>query len=177
MWCEFLDIFAGTGGVGAALASYGANCVLIDVNVNKNDDVTNPMFIKSLRASLREHKIAGVMIAPPCNSFSLAVSRSGRALRSKECPRGLPKDMSISERERVRIGNQLLDVSISILELLIRFGIPVIWENPASSYMWHCPQFRKTYENAQHFTCTIHQCAFGTRYKKATRFLFVNIIE
>ena len=75
---------------------------VFDNAVRVKDDITHRSFIAWLKKEMDTGKIMGVMLALPCNSFSLANSRSGKALRSKLGPRGI-KDAVFTFRERERI--------------------------------------------------------------------------
>ena len=82
----------------------------------------------------------GVMLALPCNSFSLANSRSGKALRSKLEHRGISKEpFTDRERERIDEGNRLLDAGIFLIMQCCLYSVPLCLENPQSSYMWSDP--------------------------------------
>ena len=112
------------------------------------------------------------MLATPCSSFSLAISRSGRALRSSSHPRGEPIPMTHSERVRVADGNRALRATIRMIACCNQFRIPYALENPASSYLWKDPALQRVLSNA--YLAKLHQCAFGARWKKATTIAFEN---
>ena len=112
------------------------------------------------------------MLATPCSSFSLAVSRSGKALRSLSHPRGLPIPMTAHESERVKAGNRALDASIQMIRTCNMHGIPSALENPATSYMWADSALQAVLARA--FVARLDQCAFKARWQKRTKIAFGN---
>jgi hypothetical protein len=135
-------------------------------------DVCSASFFETFKHHASHANIKAIMLATPCNSFSLAVSRSGRALRSKTHPRGLPIQFTQIEQQRIRNGNKCLDATIAIIKVCNKFRIPWILENPQTSYIWSDSQLQAASNSAT--TVTVHQCAFGAKWRKATTFAFGN---
>ena len=137
---RMLDIFGGAGGVGAGCAQRGLGSTVIDTSISSRMDVTKKHFLHWIEEQIKTSRIGTVMLATPCASFSLAVSRSGRAIRSTEYPRGPPDKLTLKESERVQMGNAVLDASLSIIRLCVQLKVPAILENPKTSYLWSDPQ-------------------------------------
>ena len=79
--------------------------------------------------------MACVHLALPCSSFSVAQSRSGRAIRSAEKPWGVD-NLTGSESARATEGNQCAVTALRILALCSQFDVPVAVEQPKTSYFW-----------------------------------------
>ena len=56
---------------------------------------------------------------------------------------------------------------------LARGGVPLILENPTSSYLWHDPELRALLEQYGALFVVIHMCQFGIPYRESTRLAFV----
>ena len=153
-----------------AAEQLGRSAIIIDTRYGKEHDVCQPAFLRWFESQAEGDLFAGAMIAPP--SFSLAISRSGKALRSRTHPRGKPIPMSEVEKDRITVGNKCLDAAIAIIQVLNRFSVPFVFENPSSSYMWHDVPLHAALGSAR--LVKIHQCAFGARWRKDTCFAFAN---
>jgi hypothetical protein len=167
-----LDIFAGTGGVAKACLKYYRNAFIIDTSWSESLDACSTTFLGHFRRAAEQGELAGVMFATPCSSFSLAVSRSGKALRSISHPRGLPIPMTAKETARIQAGNHALDATIKMIRCCNRHGIPFALENPASSYMWHDSALQAVLRHA--YIACLDQCAFKARWRKHTKVAFGN---
>eukprot|EP00959_Pyramimonas_sp_CCMP1952_P279810 5850189-Pyramimonas_sp.AAC.1 len=66
-------------------------------------------------------------MAPPCASFSIA-QNSPCPIRSKQCPRGLPR-LPSDRRAKVRPGNLFLDVVIRVVQACVRARVPTCIEH------------------------------------------------
>ena len=167
-----LDVFAGTGGVARACVALGRESFIVDTTWNPAMDACSRSFLRRFNEAAGRNEIAGVMLATPCSSFSLAVSRSGKALRSLSHPRGLPIPMTARESERVKAGNRALDASIQMIRTCNAHGIPFALENPANRYMWADSALQAVLARA--FVARLDQCAFKARWRKRTKIAFGN---
>jgi len=78
---------------------------------------------------------------------------------------------NLSERDQAKIknGNALLKVSIAIIRLCNKYGVPWILENPKTSRAWLTPQIKKLAETAVFNQADY--CQYKMPWKKATYFL------
>ena len=106
------DLFSGSGAVSRQIRKRKVKAREFDIKYGKDGDLLEPSFRRLFSADVKEGRILAVMIATPCSSFSLAQSRGGKALRSREYPRGIPQSVTERERHRVELGNACLDVTI-----------------------------------------------------------------
>ena len=170
------DVCGGCGGVAKAAISLGTDAFVFDTASRLKDDITRLLFLRWLEEQLSSHKIKAVVLALPCNSFSLANSRSGKALRSKNEPRGIKgSDFTFRERERILNGKRLLDAGIKLIGQCISNRVPICLENPKSSYMWSDPKLVHLLRSNNAFVCDMSQCVFGARWRKQTTLAFLNV--
>jgi hypothetical protein len=163
-----LDIFGGCGNVAMQAFRLGRPAFIVDTKYGNQYNACSDDFLGWIVEQAKLGHIAGAMLAPPCASFSLAVSRSGKALRSQTHPRGKPIPMSASEVIRIQEGNKCLDAAVALIKVFNKFKVPYIFENPSSSYIWHDGPLHAAFGSARLFN--IHQCAFGAKWRKATCF-------
>jgi hypothetical protein len=167
-----LDVFAGCGGVAKACFKLGRESYIVDNTWNANFNACSSSFMQWLKVSCAQGCVASVMIATPCSSFSLAVSRSGKALRSKTHPRGLPVPLTAAEQPRITNGNIALDSTIQMIETCNANRVPYVLENPMSSYLWSDQAL--CIAIAGSVQVCISQCAFRAKWRKDTRLAFGN---
>lgn len=165
------DIFGGAGLVAKYSQQFGVTGIVVDTVVRSSDDACSYGFFIHLKKRLREGRIACVHLAPPCKSFSLAISRCGQAIRSQECPWGLPK-LDQQEQRMVDEGNRAAKACLDILRFCLQNHAPISLETPKTSYFWHLPELFDTYQAGQKID--FHQCAFGSAWRKYTSLLFIN---
>ena len=166
------DVFGGSGQVGFQSEKLGFPALVFEISRRPSDDVCSYGFKRWISRQASEGKIGAIMCATPCSSFSVAVSLSGRALRSQEEPRGKNISMTAEERSRIALGNRCLDATCFLLRLAFKFGIPMCVENPLSSYIWWDQQFNKLIQQYKANIVDVSQCACGAKWRKHTRLLF-----
>lgn len=164
-----LDLFSGHAGVAAAARSMGRNACGLDLRRGPDQDVCSVENRKRIRYLMKAGLVSGIALAPPCSSFSMA--RNRYPVRSQLKPWGLD-ELSSTDRWKVRTGNRCLRTCLQIVKWSALFGIPVCLEIPQTSYMWSVPPLRKLIQQA--CVLDIHQCYFGSRWRKATRLAFWN---
>ena len=106
------DVFGGSGQVGFQSEKLGVPALIVfEISRRPSDHVCSYGFKRWISKQASGNKIGAIMCATPCSSFSVAVSRSGRALRSQEEPRGKDINMTAEERSRIALGNRCLDAT------------------------------------------------------------------
>ena len=150
----FLDIFCGTAGVTSALKRYGAEAMGIAHVIDKRRmkgpavklDLTLPSSQNLVFEELRNGKVEGVMLAPPCGTSSKARNiplrgAGGRRkqgpppLRSETFPEGLPNLQGLN-KTRVKQANKLYEFCRKVMDLCVELNILCIVENPETSLFW-----------------------------------------
>ena len=99
-------------------------------------------------------------------------SHAQKTLRSASYPRGLPREFSERERERIEVGNRMLDSTIHLISVCHRHSIPFCLEQPKTSYMWHDRRLQQVLRSSHAVFFKVDQCRFGTRWRKPTMFAF-----
>ena len=124
---EFLDIFSGVGHV--ATRARARRLRATEFELRNGVDVLQPQVRGGIRRALRKRRVAGVMLATPCTSFTTARNRTRGPIRSKKRPRGLThyswgERFREADRRALRLGNQLLDCTIENLGHCSASGTP-----------------------------------------------------
>ena len=178
-----IELFAGSGRVTAHLKHIGIKSafgvdhkMLSKIAPIKICDLTTKQGQKLCLEWCKSPLLAGVFIAPPCGTCSLArtiIIRDSKGrplrgpvpLRSASQPNGLPF-LSPLNRARVSSANRLYEFVTKLVNLLIPLNIPIVIENPRSSLYWLTTFFQAI---KHHFKFTAHQaCAYGGRRPKWT---------
>ena len=115
----------------------------------------------------------GVLAGVPCTSFSRAVRNP---IRSSEFPEGVP-ELNSANRSKVSHGNLILQGALSFFSICRRHGVPFIWENPRTSFMWLCPRVRATERWAGVEDVFLDQCQYGSKWKKSTTLRCFNVAD
>ena len=117
-----------------------------------------------------------VTLARPATVFSRARDRPGGPprLRTDDKPLGLDGLRDV-DAGKVRVGNTLMYFSCRILRLAMFWRIPFTLENPERSRLWLCPAVKSLLRRRGTSSVVVHFCAFGTSWKKPTRFFGVNV--
>lgn len=127
----WLEICSGEGGVATEIRRLGFDAREVDTVHGAEWDVASPRLLRRLGRALRSGEVLGLMVAPPCGSFSVAQGRTGR-LRIFGFPWGLP-DLKPERRAKVDEGNRVARAVARLLLVARKFGIPWVVENPHSS--------------------------------------------
>ena len=117
----------------------------------------------------------------PCNSWTRARDRGplklpGVAgwpsrLRSDQEPWGLAALVNPPDIAAVLVGNTLARLSVSLMRICRRLGLPFSAENPALSRLWGLPPFRQMLRWAGASWQVTHYCLDGMPWKKPTGLL------
>ena len=76
------------------------------------------------------------------------------------------ENLSLERQIKVDAGNRAAKASLHIFRLCVRFAIPVMLENPRSSFLWKLPEMKPI--AAKHAIAHFHQYAFGAKWRKHT---------
>ena len=91
-------------------------------------------------------------------------------MRSRDLIFGKP-GLSAREQHKVDDANQVLAIYARLLQIAIAERVPWITENPQSSLLWHVPCIKILFDHPSIHSTVLHQCQFGTPYRKATLLL------
>ena len=169
------DLFSGCGGVALACERLGFVSKQWDIRLGHQCDLTSRNVLYKLKCDIKAGKIIAVMMAPPCNSFSVARDRT-KVIRTREYPWGIPSVfLTDSELENIQLGNACFKSCFALIKLLDKYRIPWILENPASSKCWYLPAWDRVCSQTHVHAVYTDFCRFGTRWKKHTKFVCGNI--
>lgn len=98
------------------------------------------------------------------------VGRGTTPLRSAEQPLGLD-GLRWEDEMLVFLGNLFLERTVEACLLVFAFGGDFMIENPLLSLLWATPQLLEPVRRTRAFQLDCDQCAFGTPWKKPTRFV------
>ena len=170
------DLFSGNGGVALACRKLGFATAEWDIRHGHQCDLTCRKVLRKLRLDIKSGRVLAAMLAPPCNSFSVARDRM-KVIRTRDFPWGLPAgELTVSELEKVKLGNACFKSCFSIIRLLDRYRIPWILENPATSKCWSLPFFQSISVQPHIHVVITDFCQYGTPWRKRTRFVCGNIL-
>ena len=169
------DLFSGNGGVAAACERLGFRSNEWDIRHGHHCDLTRRKVLRRLKVDIKQGKVLAAMLAPPCDSFSVARDRT-KVIRTKVQPWGVDDSLlTEKEKQKVSIGNACFASCFSLIRILNLYKVPWILENPASSKCWHLP-FLKKLEQQEHAVSIVSDfCQYGTAWRKRTKFLCGNI--
>lgn len=138
-------------------------------------DLTSRKVRKRLISDIKRGRILGVMLAPPCTTFSIARDRT-KVIRSRAYPWGLPGSLLTDvEREKVEEGNRCFQAAFEIIDHLNKHRIPWILENPATSKCWFLDPMIELISSDNCILITLDFCQFRTKWRKRTTMLCGNL--
>ena len=174
----FLDLYSGTGGVGHRLRKRGYGCLSFDLSLGPEFNLVIPAIHSLIKSWIVSGCIAGVMIATQCSSWSRArhgpTNSSWGPIRSNQYIMGIP-NLSDRDAQKISNGNIQMYKTADIIKCCVRFGIPVILENPATSMLFLAPPIRRLMSLSCNHSVVLDQCAYGARWRKRTRFACWNV--
>jgi len=182
----FLEIFAGTARLSAAMHEVGFETLAVDKTAARAGkqhialyDVTDPLQLKSLKDFAQEEssRIVYAHLAPACGTASRArekrlprLQKQGfrvpQPLRSDAKPRGLDK-LSGLDKIKTELANQSYDATAEIIDLCLQLEVLISVENPANSLFWKYPEISNLCSK-KGFKAIFDNCTHGGRRAKAT---------
>ena len=174
----FLEIFSGTGRLGKSISRIcGWPVLLWDIDLGEHYDLCSRANQQRIIHWIQSGMVRGGHLGTPCGSFSRARDRPGGPpqLRSDSCPLGL-QGLRPADSKKVAIGNLLMRFTVRVLLLALQLGLAFTVENPQKSRLWLCPPFRRLLRRRFVQQQDVEFCAFGTQWKKSTRFVSTHLV-
>ena len=173
----FLELFARLAGLTEAVHLAGVP-VLPPVDIVPSPLVTTPRDLVDyvVWRQLLEILAVGVVFflhcGTPCNTFTSARKEDGGPppLRSAAQPLGLDA-LSLDNANLVFLGNLFLERAVEACFLVFSLGGDFLIENPLLSLRWLTPQLTLLVRRTRAFHLDCDQCAFGTPWRKPTKFV------
>ena len=173
----FLEIFSGCGRLGRAIhRKCGWPVLLWDINFGAMYDLLDSSNQNKIIHWIMSGEVRAGHLGTPCHSFFRARDRPGGPprLRSDQQPLGLP-DLRPGDQLKVTQGNRLMRFSCRVLLLALQLHISFTLENPRNSRLWLCPGVQNIMRRRAIDTVDITFCAFGTAWRKPTKFLGIHL--
>ena len=79
------------------------------------------------------------------------------------------ENLTPKQQEKLSIGSATFQFSLKIISACLKYGVPVMIENPASSLMWSSPRFARLLDIRSCTKVIFEQCQFGTPWRKSTK--------
>ena len=152
-----------------SLRKLGFTAKEYDIKTDARLDVTIPAVLSSILREIRAGRVLGVMLAPPCTTFSTIRALRG-AVRSKTFPWGLAP-LPAKHAKEVDEANACVKSTIEIVKACLSKQTPFFLENPKSSLFWYLPEVQKWFSRKHVIVSNCDYCQYGTPYRKPTRFL------
>jgi len=170
----WLELFAGTGGLGAALSQQTkCACIGFDIANGAEFDLTRKDTQEVVATWIRQGFIRGAWLSPPCASWSVA---RHPAIRSLQHLYGLPHALGDPALGRVlQLGNDTMRAAQSIAEVCWRRHVPCVVENPATSRAWALRRWRLLSSKDNVVSIDTDYCGFGMPWRKRTKLLCVHV--
>ena len=175
----FLKIFAGTGGVAAAMKQLGVPClppidIVAEGEVSSARDVQDEEFWTFIKELIHRGSVRFLHLGTPCSTFSAAravkMKNGPRPLRSLEHPLGLPF-LAAVEKQQAQLGNMFLDKSVEAALAVLAEGGDFSLENREKSLLWNMPSIQFLKIMYPTFVVSFDQCCFGSLHLKPTTLL------
>ena len=174
--------------IGACLRSAGV--AVTEFDLVRGDDLLDQGTRLGLMRAAAKGSYGVVFAAPPCSTFSVArlqYSSGPPQLRSMLYPRGLP-GLPSKEAEIVKVHNQLVEYTISIMRAAASTGAAIACENPVPrgdpdspffqtgladhASLWDMPEVRLVMSDLYMVYVDFPQCALHAQFQKYTRLAF-----
>ena len=169
----FVEVFSGSGRLGAAVADAGWPVLLWDLALGPAYDLRLRRHRSLLLGWVRAGLVRGWHGAFPCASFSRARDQPNGPprLRSPDEPGGLSTLVRDTDREAVDLGNLLVAFMVTMASVSILHLVPWSMENPAQSYAWLVAAMQRLLRRRRVVQTVAEFCQFGTPWRKSTRFV------
>ena len=165
----FWELFAGVGILTRAFEEEAWHAgPPIDIMYTEAFNLLDPGFFMVVLGLILEGWVAVLHLGPPCSSFSMAFNRfSSQRIRSSQFPAGL-ENLTDAQEAKVRLGNELAQVALSLARAQMKAGRWFQLEQPASSLMLHLPSFKDLIKDTNVFMAVRCVCADGAPWMKPT---------
>ena len=150
--------------------------ITFDLDLGAEFDLADPAVIGFILGWLDSGIVIGLMLAPPCGSWSRALTMWGHAVRSRDKIYGL--DNLAPHRDLIRLlGNVTMRSAYKIARRAVAGNIPVVLEQPCASLMLVTPEHKRLAKDKTYRFMNIDQCQYGARWRKRTSLCFWNTIS
>ena len=155
----FLEVFAGTGRLTAAVRALSGACLEpVELKDGGHFDMRRRTSQLVVLSWLKSGRVTYIHLGTPCTVFS----RARHGIRDTE-----------RAREKERVGLELALFSAEIIEVCNRYGVKWSLENPRNSRLYDVPVLSQLLRRSGVIRVDLDFCRFGEPYKKPTS-IFTN---
>eukprot|EP00438_Fugacium_kawagutii_P017670 Skav211267 [mRNA] locus=scaffold2429:526:2325:+ [translate_table: standard] len=170
--CWVIEIFSGSAHLSQAMCQQGFHVAAWDIDYNPGCDVFQESVTRQILSFLASHKVVLVWFGMPCQSWSRARRWDGGPppLRDDTVFIWGREHMSLSDADKIFLGNRLLCWTFLLVMILNVWHIPWVVENPFTSRAWLTKPFAYLVKNG----AQLHQvdyCQYNTPWRKSTGLL------
>ena len=164
---SFIEVFAGAARVTQCLANLGVSCgPPLDLSFSAEYNLKSIHILEWLFHLIEEGSLEGLMIEPPCTTFSIM---RRPALRDSSHPFGFyPRE------EKTQDGNILAQRGLQLMWKAGVHGASAIFERPFTAKTKRLPSYKAVaaLSNATEIRCD--SCQFGSPHQKSVALLGIN---
>lgn len=161
---RILELFKGTGSVGAVFRDLGHEVVSLDIEKKYNPTICADIMEWDYKSAYNSGEFDYVVCSPVC----LYWSKIRATWIGRKCKTIHPTDIITAEHIQKDIEEKGIPMVEKTFEIIEYFRPKWWWiENPASSKMW---KYIET-TNRTYFKYTFDYCKYGYDYKKPTTFI------
>ena len=163
-----LDLFSGCRIAAQELANRTGRWVLTyDILHSPTEDLLDESVQRHITEMVEAGCFLSLTAGPVCASFSRAVRPPVRSAQLPEGLAGITENMKL----KVAVGNAMATWLAVLVERVLELGLPFWVENPAGSFLWLQPAWRRLVEKYELDSMLTDYCRWGTAWRKRTRFL------
>ena len=160
----------------ASLRRMGFGVLTFDLDLGAEFDLADPIVIDLIIGWIESGVVIGIMLAPPCGSWSRALTMWGHAVRSRDKIYGL--ENLLPHRDLIRLlGHVTMRSAYQIARRAIACSLPVVLEQPCASLMLETPEHKRVARDSTYRHLHVDQCQFGARWRKRTALCFWNTVS
>lgn len=167
-----VEVFSGCARLSRACARAGFHVIAYDIEYGKDCDLLVQRNLNKLIRFIHSHPVALVWFGTPCTSWSRARRNDGGPCPLRDDSTflmGFPH-VSPKDGEKIKVGNQLLAVTLDVCAICIKHQIRFVIENPFTSRLWLIAGIQHLLKTGGRLS-RLDFCAFNTPWRKATGLL------
>ena len=165
---SFIEVFAGAARVTKCMGDLGVSCgPPLDLSFSSEYNLKSTHVLEWLFHLIEEGSLKGLMIEPPCTTFSIM---RRPALRDASHPFGFSP-----HEEKTQDGNILAQRGLQLMWKAGVHGASAMFERPFTAKSKHLPSYKAVaaLSNATEIRCD--SCQFGSPHQKSFALLGINL--
>ena len=170
------DLFAGDRAIALTATNQGLRAHSWGIRYDTIwQDLLNPVVQRSILRDLKNHAIVAAVLAPPCQTFSIAQNRAS-AIRTTEEPWGVTdRALTPKESELIKLCSALAHVAVNFFRQCVASRVPACVEHPRTSRLWRTGELKQLMKLKCCRTVLLDQCQFGAQRQTSTQIWFCHV--